>query len=93
MHFDWLSSSPCLSHSPFFGNQLSFATKLADSLQNGWLGKTARFHHALDTTPPVPQRFPSDQPPPLCFVESPQNFSEQGDVPLGTGCIHAFSIS
>ena len=52
--FDWLPSPSWLSYSSSFHGELSLGTKLADSLQNGWLRKAARFHHSLDAASPAP---------------------------------------
>src|SRR5438034_11240002 len=52
--FDWLPSPSWLSYSSSFHGELSLGTKLADSLQNGWLRKAARFYHSLDAASPAP---------------------------------------
>jgi hypothetical protein len=54
-----------------------------DSLQDGWLGKAAGFHHSLDTASPTPKCFTPNQPSPLCLVERYQNLAEKGCVLLG----------
>jgi hypothetical protein len=47
-----------------------------DSLQNGGLGQAAGFYHSLDTASTTPERFTTNQPPPLCLVERRQNLAE-----------------
>src|SRR3954449_10017103 len=86
--FYGLPSSPGLPHSSFLRSQVPFATKFADTLQDGWLGKTALLHHSLDTTSPQSKRLPSHQPTPLRLVKSPQNLPEQALVLPVAGRTH-----
>src|SRR5215813_14984909 len=85
--FYWLPPAPKLPHSSF-RRELCFATKLADTLQDGWFGKTALLHHSLDTTSSQTQSFPPHKPPPLRLVQSSQNLPQQTLVLPVTACTH-----